>query len=791
MNIGHIGRSVVASGMLLLTACGGGGETSSGPVGSPQPAVNLASTAVTADSSVPVQVVNSVTEIVTPVGSGRLSDSIQIATTDSRDSFVLALDASGQIRLAVMTSGGPTILNADSTALALVRMAIGDLPSGITAISMNQAIQGTAEFPGLVELIKGALHSGLPPLESGPAVQSIATTTRQAMNVISAILAPPASTSSSVAAYATRPVDPSQLPHFNILSNVAGLFSVYVSGARRDGSVDLVNASPIVWSAHGLNEAGTLIRASAPSTDGKILLDSNTVTRSLLDKVHPWFGPPAINLPGNSGKGLDIVVEQTTLSHKKNLEEILQNAFETVVPINLGSECLNSVAKALHTAGSLDDLAKSATFDAVKDALLSARDGNDAELEGVIARCIPSLSPKKAELGRFARLVTKTLVGLGAVQAFDDAATLVAKVVLTASHWNTHQSVAMCMGESGSIQNCVAKFTFENPAPILAPNARFTPRITTLTVGDAATGLPVGITHTSSDTVQAVVTVLTPPNGEHQTGELVANGVGSATITVRDPFTDVSDQYRVTVVRPRITPGVVRMGVGQSMTLSLTDATNHPVITDGSGIRWTSSDETRVALGPFSSGATNTATIIARAPGRVTITVTNPVLLNPITADVEVTTTPVNVCEPDVPTYAPSGCEWPRIVAKDPFTPLQAGQAVPISELIEYRPGTCSQITQMEFGVPLRDPTWSLEGIQDPSIYEHHGLVGFSFLPGPTFPGSLEPSSVRLRPNGSTDRNSISVGPILYQYRRDDPLGQFPALYHGNFQCIFRLRSSP
>ncbi len=789
----HMCRTILPGVMILLAACGGGGETLGGPNASAPPVVNLASTTVTVESSVPVPVVNAIAEVVSPVDSGQISSPIQIISTGGHDSFVLALDAAGKIRLAAMSSGGPTTLNADSTALALVRMAIGTLPPGITASQVNQTIRGTAEFPALEILIQGALDITQAPLDSGPVVQGVATSVRQAMSAIAALVAPaPVSAGPSVLAFASQPVT-TPLP-FKIVSNIASLFSVYVSSTGSGGSVNVVNASPLVWSAHSLDEIGRLIPSSS-TEDGKVLLDSNTVTRSLLDKVHPWLGPPAVSLPGNSEKGLDIVVEQTTLSHKKNLEEILQSAFATVVPINLGNECLNSVAKALHTAGSLDDLAKLTTFDAVKDALLNARDGDDAELEGVIARCIPSLSPKRTEVGRFTRLVTKTLVRLAGVQAFDDAATLVAKVVLTATNWSLPpKAVAVCMGESGlsstpSIQNCAVEFTFENATPILAPNARFTPRITALTSGGVPTGLPIGITYASSDLVEAVVTVVTPPNGGRQTGELVANGVGSATITARDPFTNTSGQYTATVVRPRITPGVVRMGVGQSMTLNLTDANNQLVITDQSGIRWTSSDETRVALGPFSSGSTNTATIVARAPGRVTITVTNPVLLSPTTADVEVTATPVNVCEPDVPSYTPSGCELPRLVAKNPFTPLQAGQAVPISELFEYRPGTCSQITQMLFALPLRSSEYSFEGLQDPSLYEHHNLVPFSFLPGPDLP-ALEPSSVRLRPNTSTER-SIGVGKIVFQYRRHDPLGQFPAVYHGNFQCIFSLRSSP
>lgn len=540
-----------------------------------------------------------------------------------------------------MTSGGATTLSADSTALALVRMAIGGLPSGITANQANQAIRGAAEFPALVALIEGVLSSSLAPLESGPVVQSLATTVRQAMSTITAILVPPVPAASSAVAYASRSVEPSQLPHFNILSNVAGVFSVYVYSAGSDGSVNVVNASPITWSAHTLNETGTLI--PAPSTDdGRILLHANTLSSSLLDIIHPWIGPRSVGLPGNEGKGLDIVVEQTQASRRENLVGILEVAFLEALPIAVSNECLRGGAEALLTAESLQSLASGATMDGFRDALVRLGGGSDDDLEGIISTCVPSLMPNSRDIGRFSRLIARTLSGLAAVQAFDDAATAAAKIVMTAMHWNTRHPVAVCMGETGilirtpSIQNCAAEFTFENQAPILAPNARFTPRITALTAGGVPTGLPVGLTHNSSDAAQAVVTVLTPQNGARQTGELVANGEGSATITVRDPFTDTSDQYTVIVVRPRITPGVVRMGVGQMMTLSLTDAANHLVITDGSGIRWASSDTTRITLGPFSAGATNTATIIARAPGTVTITVTNPVLLEPITAEVDV-----------------------------------------------------------------------------------------------------------------------------------------------------------
>jgi hypothetical protein len=632
----------------------------------------ISSTTVSAESSVPATVVNGITEVVSPIGSGSLSSSIQIATSQSRDSFVLALDATGRIWLAAVTSTGTTNLNAESTALALVRMAIGALPSGITASQANQAIRNTAEFPALVSLIQAALDATQAPLDSGPVVQSMATTVRQAMNTLSAILTPRASGALAVAAFASTPVDPARLPAFNILSNFAGLFSVYVQGVGSGGSVNVVNASPIVWSAHSLNETGTLIPAPA-TEDGKVLLDANSVVRSLLDKVHPWLGPPAVNLPGNSGKGLDLVVEQTVASRQENLSTILEETFIAVVPLSLGNGCVAGLAEAMLTAESLREFASGASIDFFRDALVSLGGGADDDLEGIIATCVPSLLPKTREVGRFARLVAKSLIGLAAVQAFDDAATLMAKVVLTATHWNTHRDVAVCMGAVGlfgtpEIQNCVKKFQFENPAPILVPNARFTPGITALAAGDVPTGLPIGVTHISSDMAQAVVTVLTPQDGTPQTGKLVANEVGSTTITVRDPFTGTEGNYPVTVALPVVKPEVVKMGVGQAMSLSLMDSAGNLVITDGSGLTWTLENETRetsstepvAILGPFSGGATNIANIYARAPGRVTVTVKIPAIsVSPITtAEIEVAGISGTWSGPMSLSYQGPQCAW-------------------------------------------------------------------------------------------------------------------------------------
>jgi hypothetical protein len=160
---------------------------------------------------------------------------------------------------------------------------------------------------------------------------------------------------------------------------------------------------------------------------------------------------------------------------------------------------------------------------------------------------------------------------------------------------------------------------------------------------------------------------------------------------------------------------------------------------------------------------------------------------------------PLNVCEADVPTYAPSGCEWPRIVAKNPYTPLQAGQVIPFSELIEYRPGTCPAIKSMEFGFKLSSaPNLNFVGLLD-YWRTVHGAVELSYLGASLYRqgagayGSItgfdpqDPASVSLQSTAPTNPN-INIYPIAFRYDGDDPF--VPALRSGLFSCTFRQEAS-
>lgn len=63
---------------------------------------------------------------------------------------MLALDRGGHIVLAAMATGTVAAMDADSTALALVRLAYGALPSDRSAAEFNADIRATASFVALL-----------------------------------------------------------------------------------------------------------------------------------------------------------------------------------------------------------------------------------------------------------------------------------------------------------------------------------------------------------------------------------------------------------------------------------------------------------------------------------------------------------------------------------------------------------------------------------------------------------------------------------------------------------------
>jgi len=145
----------------------------------------------------------------------------------------------------------------------------------------------------------------------------------------------------------------------------------------------------------------------------------------------------------------------------------------------------------------------------------------------------------------------------------------------------------------------------------------------------------------------------------------------------------------------------------------------------------------------------------------------NGIVGSPSTASLTITgsAAPLNVCEPDVPTYAPSGCELPRLVARNPYTPISAGQITTISDLFLYKAGSCGA-TSAALNVPYSGSNWTLDGISS-SYKQSWNDAKFNFLSPQVYP-LLDMASIILRPTTAGPLN------ITVWFRADDNSGGLP-----------------
>jgi predicted component of type VI protein secretion system len=154
--------ALMCSSALLVMGCGGGSksnkDTTNNSPNPAQPNLTTSTAQVTFANTVSAQTTAKITEIVSPVGTS-LASSHQIATTQ-QETLVTALDERGEIRLAgITTATQPLQLNAESTAIALVRLAI-QAPQDVPMRDVNQKIKTADEFAKLTRLIQTSLDKG-------------------------------------------------------------------------------------------------------------------------------------------------------------------------------------------------------------------------------------------------------------------------------------------------------------------------------------------------------------------------------------------------------------------------------------------------------------------------------------------------------------------------------------------------------------------------------------------------------------------------------------------------------
>jgi hypothetical protein len=169
----------------ILAACGGGG---SGDDFNQREV--LTSTSVVFDTALPDWVNDSIVKVVSP--SGQRSSNLEMPAYtggSSGEFFALAVDVDDNIVLASTVDSESTLLSSASTALVLVRLAIGPVPEGISATQLNTIIQAAEEYPNLVGLIAQAINDGVVPTLHLPVLASVSQITAEIESQVSDALA--------------------------------------------------------------------------------------------------------------------------------------------------------------------------------------------------------------------------------------------------------------------------------------------------------------------------------------------------------------------------------------------------------------------------------------------------------------------------------------------------------------------------------------------------------------------------------------------------------------------------
>jgi hypothetical protein len=565
--------NVTGSNAMVAVSCVAGTATT----------VNTAKATVTIDSSVPASVSSIITQIVSPLDSQKPGTQIFVPISEiAGESLVLAIDANSNIVLASLTTTNTVNLSANSTALALVRLAIGALPNSGVSGQLNKVIQATAEFPNLVALISAGLTANMSPVTSSAVYSSIATVlTQLPAPAVAALQSSNRARAHAQAAPVDSPSVTTSLPYELVNFSTKLPQTVAVTGVvAATGNLQVSNSTLIAWAL-----------ASA-TTSGQSLCLPNGVTSSnnpdcsvvipqtgLLNDLGSIVSSSAISsgtVEGDGGGSFNLALEQNYLSHYKNVSQIGTDLVATIaffstagVSASLKS-CVDSFFDAALPPEQIADLAANPTGAGLESYLEG--EFSAVSLAKTLLECASSLFPStNAGSWTFAQSITAFAFGLSSfalseVSAVATAAGLPAEIYWTVSYWPYGKDTfGVCEAQSPPptlvISNCAQSFTFTPATVTLVPTDSFTPTVGMTSINGVTPSLNAYLGPTGSG-----ATTLVPPDLEYSssqdgtvidlnanTGVVQALALSSgqmsaqANVTVTETSTGLNASYTVTV----------------------------------------------------------------------------------------------------------------------------------------------------------------------------------------------------------------------------------------------------
>ena len=587
-----------ASGSTIasVTGCGGtlsGSTYTTGPItanctvtvsftendASPPPEV--LDTLVTVDPSVSSVSVASIVEVISPIGTGSLETQVPIATnTPTGQSLVLAVNRDDQIVLAAIVDSRETELSAVSTALALVRIAVGELPPGIVAADFDGVIRALPDFGHLVSIISEALERGEAPSTNPAVLDRIA-------DVFRAMTNEPSLTGSAVE-LSTQGIWDSPVPEvpYELVSDPgpSGLLSLRITSSS-PGWITLSNRMPIPW----VVSTFTALRDSPEQQ-----IESRIIAPSLLGST----------IVTSSTYGFNLTVGQSPESRVWMARSLMLRTVKFGLSLVTPSNCADATLLAgldayveTQSDGSWGD------WLAYFDAFFSAQN-----LSSLLAKC-----PGPGLVSDFFKAMSPYLNALKITNGVFQGTGLAFEFTYAREFWNpADKKFGVCVSAQGAVVRCAAEYEFIFPSGSIfeadkscnagismAPGASVTPRIIGRDAAGDPTLVPSGLIY-SSDKPEVVLV-------DRDTGTMTAKIVGeSAVVTVTDltssPMAQGSCTVRVIV--PRVSPSSATLkmppadAADRRQTFRLTDEEGAEVLTPP-GVIWQASPIGQQSIFPF------------------------------------------------------------------------------------------------------------------------------------------------------------------------------------------------
>jgi hypothetical protein len=583
---------------LLMLGCGAtvgsGGGNGSNPSGPPP--IPSIQTQISLDSAVPSNVMGMISQIISPLGTGSIGGTAPLpaTVTTGDESVLIATDANEDIVLAAMANSPSTKLSANSTALALVRLALGVLSSSVSPAQVDSEIQATAEFPNLVSVISQALTAGTPPGTSTTVVQSVANVLSQ---LPGAAAPATAAASNSHAPALVNPTATSGAP-FTVLNNI---FTMQVTGADGSGGVLVVNNFPIQWTAASYTADGHSTPLTPTPPSGNIQLVGRKVGFTSL-----FTSNTPASVPGN-GEAFDLAISQTSDSQAANLVSIgvdVTGLGLSLAGLKLPSTCLTSgVGTVLKASPQWGAYVSSPTWDNAWTTIkaIITVDGVTKIVSGCYTGAVPVQIALIAQIvSKWAAQFINTAYGLYKVATLTTAAlSLAAEIAYANIYWNQYWPIptppstppfppiqAGICETANVLVNCPGSLDVSLPSQSVLINQ------TTIAVGSTVQLDVAAYTGTSPTAPNSVPTIL-PANLQwqpvasdgiadvSQSGLVTGVAAGESFIDVYDSYADLSSNTFTVTVVPAIT--ATADTTGQDLTVG-TAITPFDVLTVTAGV---------------------------------------------------------------------------------------------------------------------------------------------------------------------------------------------------------------